>query len=67
MNSRTAVALGSLPLTSITPGAADQTYAKLKIRSDGSKRLRSAILSIVMTGHLCVIRWSIIVVPRSIS
>jgi hypothetical protein len=46
---------GSLPLTSITPGAADQIYAKLKIRPDGSKRLRSAMLSM----RVCQRAWSV--------
>jgi hypothetical protein len=43
---------GSLPIASITPGAADKLFEKLKVRPDGSTRTRSAISS----------RWSL---PKS--
>jgi hypothetical protein len=35
---------GRLTLTSITPGAADRLFDKLKVRPDGGERVRSAVL-----------------------
>jgi hypothetical protein len=46
---------GALSLTSITPGAADRLYAKLKQRSDGSERVRTAILCVTV----CKRAWNI--------
>ncbi len=37
---------GSLPLGSITPGAADRLFAKLKQKPGGGERLRTALSSI---------------------
>lgn len=36
---------GSLALSSITPGAADRLYERLKLKADGTERTRTAILS----------------------
>jgi hypothetical protein len=46
---------GGLALTSITPGAADRLYDKLKDRPDGGERLRSAVLSVT----ICKRAWNI--------
>ncbi|GJD36781.1 hypothetical protein [Methylobacterium aerolatum] len=36
---------GTLAIGSITPGAADRLYAKLKLKADGTERVRTAILA----------------------
>lgn len=36
---------GSLALSSITPGAADRLYERLKLKADGTERVRTGILS----------------------
>lgn len=36
---------GSLQLRSITPGAADKLFAKIKLREDGTERTRTAVLA----------------------
>lgn len=36
---------GSLPLSNITPGATDRLFEKLKIKSDGGNRTRTALLA----------------------
>jgi hypothetical protein len=36
---------GSLPLSNITPGATDRLFEKLKIKSDGGDRTRTALLA----------------------
>jgi integrase len=46
---------GVLPLTSITPGAADRLYDKLKDRPDGRKRYRTAVLSVTV----CKRAWNV--------
>jgi integrase len=40
---------GMLPLSSITPGAADRLFAKLKERPDGHERVRTAVLSVTVS------------------
>ena len=40
---------GSLPLASVTPGAVDRLYEKLKARADGSERTRTAILAMAVS------------------
>ena len=42
---------GMLPLSSITPGAADRLFDKLRRRSDGRDRIRTAVLSVTVSGH----------------
>ncbi|MGA7017761.1 MAG: tyrosine-type recombinase/integrase, partial [Pseudolabrys sp.] len=46
---------GMLSLTSITPGAADRLYAKLKERPDGGERVRTAVLCVTV----CKRAWNI--------
>jgi hypothetical protein len=46
---------GTLPLTSITPGAADRLYDKLKDRPDGGERIRTAVLSVTV----CKRAWNV--------
>jgi Phage integrase family len=46
---------GVLPLNSITPGAADRLFARLKERPDGSERVRTAVLSVTV----CKRAWNI--------
>lgn len=36
---------GALPISSITPGAADKLYEKLSVRKDGTARIRTGLLS----------------------
>lgn len=36
---------GTLALSSITPGAADRLYERLKLKADGTERIRTAILA----------------------
>jgi integrase len=46
---------GTLDLKSINPGAADRLFAKLKKRSDGGERARTAILSVTV----CKRAWNV--------
>lgn len=46
---------GTLALSSITPGAADRLYDKLRVRADGSQRVRTAILAM----RVCQRAWNI--------
>jgi hypothetical protein len=46
---------GMLSLSSITPGAADRLFAKLKERSNGGERVRTAVLSVTV----CKRAWNI--------
>jgi hypothetical protein len=46
---------GRLSLTSITPGAADRLYDKLKDRPAGGERVRSAVLSVT----ICKRAWNV--------
>jgi integrase len=46
---------GRLALSSITPGAADRLYDKLKDRPDGGERPRSAVLSVT----ICKRAWNV--------
>ncbi len=46
---------GMLSLRSITPGAADRIYVKLKVRADGSERVRTAILAMA----ICKRAWNV--------
>jgi hypothetical protein len=46
---------GMLSLDSITPGAADRLFAKLKERPDGGERVRTAVLSVTV----CKRAWNI--------
>ena len=46
---------GRLPLTSITPGAADRLYDRLKEKPDGGERVRSAVLSVTV----CKRAWNV--------
>jgi hypothetical protein len=46
---------GMLLLSSITPGAADRLFAKLKERPDGGERVRTAVLSVTV----CKRAWNI--------
>jgi integrase len=46
---------GRLTLASITPGAADRLFDKLKYRADGSQRVRSAVLSVT----ICKRAWNV--------
>ena len=48
-------AFGVLALHSITPGAADRLFAKLKERPDGGERVRTAVLSVTV----CKRAWNI--------
>ena len=46
---------GMLPLSSITPGAADRLFDKLRRRSDGRDRIRTAVLSVTV----CKRAWNV--------
>ncbi len=46
---------GALSLKSITSGAADRIYAKLKLRADGTERVRTAILAMAV----CKRAWNV--------
>ena len=46
---------GTLSLNSITPGAADRLFAKLKQKADGGERVRTAVLSVTV----CKRAWNI--------
>jgi hypothetical protein len=46
---------GALALTSITPGAADRLYEKLKAKPDGSERNRTAVLAMAV----CKRAWNV--------
>ena len=46
---------GKLALSSVTPGAADRLYDKLKERPDGGERVRSAVLSVT----ICKRAWNV--------
>lgn len=47
--------VGALDLRSIKPGIADQLYAKIKLKADGTERVRSAILAMAV----CKRAWNI--------
>jgi len=46
---------GQLSLSSIVPGAADRLYAKLKLRPDGTMRVRTAVLAM----RVCQQAWAV--------
>jgi hypothetical protein len=46
---------GMLPLASITPGAADRLFDRLKQRPDGGDRIRTAVLSVIV----CKRAWNV--------
>jgi hypothetical protein len=46
---------GDLALASITPGAADRLHAKIKVRADGTQRVRSANLAM----SVCKRAWTV--------
>jgi hypothetical protein len=47
--------LGALSLSSITPGVADRLYEKLKLKSDGTERVRTANLAMAV----CKRAWNV--------
>jgi hypothetical protein len=47
---------GSLALSNITPGATDRLFEKLKIKSDGSERTRTALLAM----RVCQRAWNVV-------
>lgn len=46
---------GSLPLRSITPGATDRLFEKLKVKDDGNERRRTAVLAM----RVCQRAWNV--------
>ena len=46
---------GSLPLSSITPGATDRLFEKLKVKDDGIERRRTAVLAM----RVCQRAWNV--------
>lgn len=46
---------GALQLASITPGAADRLYAKLRVKADGTERNRTAVLAM----RVCQRAWGL--------
>jgi hypothetical protein len=46
---------GALSLSSITPGAADRLYAKLKVKPTGGERVRTAVLAVTV----CKRAWNV--------
>jgi hypothetical protein len=52
---KNARSFGTLDLKSINPGAADRLFAKLKKRSDGGERARTAILCVTV----CKRAWNV--------
>ena len=46
---------GSLPLSSITPGATDRLFEKLKVKHDGTERRRTAVLAM----RVCQRAWNV--------
>jgi hypothetical protein len=48
---------GSLPLSSITPGVADRLYERLRIRTDGAERTRTAILTMAVCKRAWNVAW----------
>ena len=48
---------GSLPLSSITPGATDRLFEKLKVKDAGSERTRTAVLAMRVSQRAWNVAW----------